>query len=78
MIIFKNINRTDEYIEADYYPEGEDSFGHIKLDMNDDSILEKVIAKADKSERYFSMARFWLRDHKRDEPLHETNMMMWY
>ncbi len=78
MIIFKNITRTDEYIEADYYPEGKEAFGHIKLDMNDDGVLEKIIAESDKYESYFTKARFWLRDHKRDEPLRETNMMMWY
>ncbi|MCQ2736974.1 MAG: hypothetical protein MJ234_07240 [bacterium] len=45
MVRLKNINRTDDFIECDYYPEGEAEGGFFKIDIkNNFDIVEHVVA----------------------------------
>lgn len=40
MIILRNINKTQTTIEADYYPEGGQAKGYVKVSLPDGEFLE--------------------------------------
>mgnify|MGYP004460734655 CR=1 FL=1 len=40
MVVLKNIQKTGNSISADYYPEGEDLKGFMKVGVEDGTILE--------------------------------------
>ena len=40
MITLVNINRTEDYIEANYYPEKDPNLGYVKMSLKDWSIIE--------------------------------------
>ena len=40
MVILKNVKRTDNIIECDYFPENGTSFGHIGLNINKKEFIE--------------------------------------
>lgn len=40
MVRLRNIRRTEEYIEASYYPENTASEGYVRIDLNG-NVIEK-------------------------------------
>lgn len=40
MVVLKKIQKTGDSISADYYPEGEDLKGFMKISVEDGTILE--------------------------------------
>lgn len=40
MVILKNIQRTNEYISAAYYPEGKEPEGFMKISLLDKEVME--------------------------------------
>ena len=39
MLVLRNIKMKDNIISADYYPENEEVFGHIEVDVKSDEII---------------------------------------
>ena len=58
MVILRNLKRTDNIIECDYYPENGDSFGHIAINVDEKEYVEAkcVVAKEDIIRHYFGNA----------------------
>lgn len=44
MVILKKIKRNNGMIEADYYPEGGSSQGHLSVDITSGELLEHKVA----------------------------------
>ena len=40
MVLLKNINKTEIDISADYYPEGKEPKGFMKMRLADDTVVE--------------------------------------
>ena len=40
MVILKNIKKTNDTISADYYPEGKEPKGFMKMKLKDEEIIE--------------------------------------
>lgn len=40
MVILKNITKTNDNISADYYPEGKEPRGYMRLRIEDEKIVE--------------------------------------
>lgn len=40
MVILKDIEKTDEYISAKYYPEGKGKNGFMKIRLTDEEVIE--------------------------------------
>lgn len=40
MVVLKNINRDDNYISADYYPENNKAKGFMKINITNEEIVE--------------------------------------
>ena len=53
MGILKNVKRTDNIIECDYFPENGTSFGHIALNINKKDFIEsKCIMEISKTDDF--------------------------
>lgn len=55
MVILKNVKRTDNIIECDYFPENGTSFGHVALDINKQDFVESkcIMADEDVNTRFY-------------------------
>ena len=55
MVILKNVKRTDNIIECDYFPENGTSFGHVALDINKQDFVESkcITANEDVNTRFY-------------------------
>ena len=55
MVILKNVKRTDNIIECDYFPENGTSFGHIALNINKKDFIESkcIMASEDENTRFY-------------------------
>ena len=51
MVILKNVKRTDNIIECDYFPENGTSFGHIALNINKKDFIESKCIMAGEDEK---------------------------
>jgi hypothetical protein len=40
MVILKNIKKTNDNISADYFPEGKEPKGFMKMDLTNEEIIE--------------------------------------
>lgn len=59
MVLLKNVKRTNNIIECDYYPEGGESFGHVVIDVNKHDFVKSkcIMTKEDLHTRsYFNHA----------------------
>lgn len=45
MLVLRNIVKTEDTIESEYYPENKNVFGHIKIDINSKRIVSLKKAK---------------------------------
>ena len=79
MLKLKNISRTDEYIEANYFPEGTDEAGYVQININNGEIISKQITSHDEvTEMYFEHACSKLWDMRNDEMLPDERLVMCY
>lgn len=79
MLKLININRTDEFIEANYIPEDNNESGYIKIRLSDDEVIEQKLTSYDEVvARYFAHARDKLIDIKDDTNLVKEKLVMWY
>jgi len=78
MLVLRNIKKDGNIISADYYPENEPEFGHIKIDFTSGEIV--FLQKAPRY-TYFGDARHaWyelMRLAKLEEPPKEKTVL-WY
>lgn len=44
MVILKSIKKTNDYISADYYPEGNGMKGYMKIRLKDGEVIEHKIS----------------------------------
>ena len=44
MVILKNIKKTENSISADYYPEGKEPKGFMKMKISDEEVVEHEMA----------------------------------
>lgn len=42
MVILKNIKKTENSISADYYPEGKEPKGFMKMRLSDEEVIDHV------------------------------------
>ena len=81
MVLLKNIKKTDDYIEADYYPEATDAAGHIRIG-NDKNVISVSYSEEDNSvlRSYFVHARKRLREllDVESNSVPKETVVMWY
>ena len=79
MLQLININKTNEYIEADYIPEDSDSIGHIKLFADG---REETVAAPNYGGSYVRMAYSGLKrtlgEIANGEEILKERLVMWY
>lgn len=81
MVRLRNIKRDEKIIEADYFPEGKEDFGHVAVDIKTKEIISVTMAKEDLEcyyDTYFGFAARRLRELIDAEELPETCLVMWY
>ncbi len=84
MVRLKNINKTKDFIEWDYYPEDSKEHGYIKMSLiNDFEIIEERLHSLDKeysaTKPYKRMSKNHLvRKIKNNEPIPKEITVMWY
>lgn len=79
MLKLKNIRRTSEFIEADYFPESENERGYIKLDINSLTVIEsKKTSFDDVVATYLTHARQALKILSKNATLPDEKTVMWY
>lgn len=81
MVILKNVKRTDNIIECDYFPENGTSFGHIALNINKKDFIESkcIMASEDENTRfYYNHAASKLMKISKTDDFKSEYMVAWY
>lgn len=82
MVRLKNINRTDDFIECDYYPEGEAEGGFLKLSLENFEVIENRMAPFELDRMHyrphFHRAKNRLIKIANENPLPREQLVMWY
>ena len=86
MVILRNLKRTDNIIESDYYPENGVSFGHVALDTDKKEFIESkcIMTKEDEYTRsYYNHAAIKLMKISKTADFKNNNfeseyMVFWY
>lgn len=78
MIKLKNIKKTAQTIEADFYPEESKEAGHMVFDFLTGEVLECFVPEGYRNLTYASHAKMALRDLAKKEALEETYTILWY
>ena len=77
MIDLRRITRTESYIEADYYPEGSEEKGYVKIDL-DGNVIEQIEAPYDEGMGWYcKKACAKLRDFIDAEEVPERYIIVW-
>ena len=84
MVRLKNINKTKDYIEWDYFPEDSKENGYIKMSLiNDFEILEEKLHTLDKKYSATKPYKTHSKNHlinriENNELIPEEITVMWY
>lgn len=79
MLKLINILKTDNFIKADYLPEGGDEIGHIKIDTSSNVMVESKETSFDTPfPTYLSHAKRALEDLAKKESIPTEKLVMWY
>ena len=78
MITLRNIKRTNNIIEADYYPENENVFGHVAIDLNTKEIISNVDAEGYENTTCATHAKYELLRMKDLKEFPEKRVVLWY
>lgn len=79
MVTLIKINKTDEYIEANYIPEHEPEEGYIKMRLSDHEIVERKLTPSDVGlSSYFVHARNGLVQVLKEDTIPAKWVVMWY
>lgn len=83
MVRLKNINKTKDYIEWDYYPEDSKEYGYIKMSLTDFEIMEERLHYLDKKRAGYTIYKRMSKNHlirkiKNNETIPKEITVMWY
>ena len=78
MLVLRNIRRTAEFIEADFYIEGEEPKGHVKISLPDGEYLEVIPSPKYTHSTAPSHAKYELQRLAKRETLPEEKKVFWY
>lgn len=80
MVTLIKINKTNEYIEANYIPEHEPEEGYIKMRLSDHEIVERKLTPSDGkvTHPYFVHARNGLVQVLKEDTIPAKWVVMWY
>lgn len=80
MVTLVKINKTDEYIEANYIPEHDPEEGYIKMRLSDREVVERRLTPADGTvlKSYFVHARNGLVEILNRGTVPRKWVVMWY
>lgn len=77
MLRLKKIKTNSNFAEADFYPETSDLFGHIKVDVRTEEIVE--ISKAEGyGDMYVAHAALALVEMAKHNDQRTERLVMWY
>ena len=78
MLTLRNIKRTNNIIEADFYPEGEKVFGHVVVDLNTEKIITFTNPEGYKYSTCPLHAKYELLRMKDLKEFPEKRVVLWY
>lgn len=80
MVTLVKINKTDEYIEANYIPEHTQEEGYIKMRLSDREVVERKLTPSDGTvlKSYFVHARNGLYQILKTDTVPDRWVVMWY
>ena len=78
MVLLKNIQRGDDYIEADYYVEGESPCGHIRIRLSDGERIQLTLAPGHEYSTAPAHAHRRLLELAERDTLPEESRVYWY
>ncbi len=78
MVVLRAIKRNQNKIEADYYPENRNAYGHISIDLSNGKRLEHIPAPDCFHEMYGSHAETELLRLAKLEKLPQEKFVLWY
>ncbi len=78
MVILRNIKRTDTTMEADFYVEGEEPKGYVKISLPDGEYLEVIPSPKYTHSTAPSHAKYELLRLAKREKLPEEKKVFWY
>lgn len=78
MITLRNIKRTEQTIEADFYPEDSKEAGHMVFDLLTGEVRKCSVPEEYRGLTYASHAKRALKDLAKEKTLEETYTIFWY
>ena len=78
MLVLRNISKSNNTIEADFYPEDGKEYGHIKVDLLTGKYISITLAKGYENSTSPSHARRELIAMANLAELPKERMVMWY
>ena len=78
MLVLRNINKKDNIIEADFYPEDGKEYGHIKVDLITGKYISLDLAKGYEHSTCPSHAKRELIAMAKMEEFPVERVVMWY
>lgn len=79
MLRLTNINRQDDFIEANYIPENSNELGYLRMALSDSEVLQKETTSFDGiTKTYFVMAREKLKRVMHEVSVPSECLVMWY
>ncbi len=80
MVKLRNISKNGKLMEADFYPENKELFGHIVMDIETESVIS--VERPSNDYGHFSHARTGLREairiFKNSGEIPKERTIMWY
>lgn len=86
MVLLKNVKKTNNIIECDYYPEGGESFGHVVIDVNKHDFVKSkcIMASEDENTRFYynhaasKLMKISKTDDFKNDNFKSEYMVAWY
>ena len=78
MLTLRNIKRTNNIIEADFYPENENVYGHVVVDLDTEDIISYTQAKGYEHSTCPTHALYELLRMKDLKEFPEKRVVLWY
>ena len=77
-MLLENIRQGEDYIEADYYVEGESPCGHIRVRLSDRECVQLIHAPGHEYSTAPAHAQNRLSELAERDPLPEESKVYWY
>ncbi len=79
MLRLTNISKSDGFISANYYPEGKEPFGFVKISIENCEIVESAVTPYDYPFNiYLSHAIKALERYRDSDNVPSNELVMWY